>query len=136
MREGAVGYLDGEGLLEVLEEAVGLELVEVAALGALGLVELDGLVHERPHLLRLLLTKLLRTHTKADTHHKRERERGESDEELNFLQNRVAAEGGGETNLPEGVEEPDGLVLVRAGDEVIELLLVVRSSKYGRHLLQ
>jgi hypothetical protein len=58
---GAGGYLDGEGLLEVFEEAVGLELVEVGALGALGLVELDGLVRERPHLLRLLLAKLLLT---------------------------------------------------------------------------
>jgi hypothetical protein len=60
VREGVIKYLDGEGLLEVLEEAVSLELVEVAALGALGLVELDGLVHKRPHLLRLLLSKLLR----------------------------------------------------------------------------
>jgi hypothetical protein len=58
------GYLDGEGLLEVFEEAVGLELVEVGALGALGLVELDGLVHERPHLLRLLLAELLYSHTR------------------------------------------------------------------------
>jgi hypothetical protein len=51
--------LHGEGLLEELEEAVGLELVQVGTLGALGLIELDRLVHERPDLLRLLLGKLL-----------------------------------------------------------------------------
>jgi hypothetical protein len=51
----------------VLEEAVGLELVEVGALGALGLVELDGLVHERPHLLRLLLAELLRPKKKISS---------------------------------------------------------------------
>jgi hypothetical protein len=35
--------------------------------------------------------------------------------------------------LPVGVEEPNGLVLVGAGDEVIQLLLIVRSSKNGGH---
>jgi hypothetical protein len=58
-RKKVVTYLNGEGLLEVFEEAVGLELIEVAALGALGLVQLDSLVNERPHLLGLLLAELL-----------------------------------------------------------------------------
>jgi hypothetical protein len=59
-RPQAVAHgLDGEGLLEVLQEAMGLELVQIAALGTLGLVELDGLEHERPQLLCLVRRKVL-----------------------------------------------------------------------------
>jgi len=46
-------YLDGEGLMEVFEETMGLELIEVAPFSTLGLIELLELVHELPHLLSL-----------------------------------------------------------------------------------
>jgi hypothetical protein len=52
---GPVYYLDGHGLLEVLEETVGLELVEVAAGGLLVGVELDALGDELPELLGVIL---------------------------------------------------------------------------------
>jgi len=51
--------LHGEGLVEVLQEAVSLELVEVASFVAPGFVELTALFHEGPHFLALLLAKLL-----------------------------------------------------------------------------
>jgi hypothetical protein len=52
---GGGANLNGHGLLEVLEEAMGLELIKIAARRLLVGIELDALGNELPELLSVVL---------------------------------------------------------------------------------